>query len=48
MKEKYTKEKNAYKLKQVNDLLKDFEIEKLASVPAGNMVNKARAALNKL
>lgn len=48
LKEKYAKEKNAYKLKLVNDLLKDFEIGKLASVPAGDMVNKAREALNKL
>lgn len=48
LKEKYTKEKNAYKLKLVDELLKDFEIEKLASVPAADMVNKAKAALNKL
>ncbi len=48
LKEKYTKEKNAYKLKMLNDLLKDFEISKLASESAGNMVNKAKAALNKL
>ncbi len=47
LKEKYAKEKNAYKLKLVNDLLKDFEIGRLASVPAGDMVNKARTALNK-
>ncbi len=48
LREKYTKEKNAYKLKMLNDLLKDFEIESLASEPADNMVNKAKAALNKL
>ena len=48
LREKYTKEKNAYKLKMLNDLLKDFEIERLASEPAGTMVNKAKAALNKL
>lgn len=48
LKEKYAKEKNAYKLKVLDDLLKDFEIGRLASEPAATMVNKARTALNKL
>lgn len=48
LKEKYTKENNEYKLKRIDQILQDFEIEKLATEPAADMVNKARAALNKL
>ncbi|WP_251620099.1 DUF4091 domain-containing protein [Odoribacter lunatus] len=48
LKAKYAKEKNAYKLKLMEDILDGFEIEKLVTEPAADMVNKARTALNKL
>lgn len=48
LKEKYVRENNAYKLKVLQELLKDFEIERLASEPAANSVNRAKTALNKL
>lgn len=48
LREKYTRENNTYKLRMIDHLLKDFEIEKLASVPAAEMVNKVREGVNKL
>lgn len=48
LKEKYTSENNTYKLKMIDNLLKDFEIGKLATEPAEGMVNGARTVLNKL
>lgn len=48
LKEKFQQEKNTYRLKLLEDILKDFEIEKLSTIPAADMVNRAREALNKL
>lgn len=36
------------KLKQIKDILSEFQIQRLADTPAADMVNKARRALNEL
>lgn len=48
LKEKFTKEKNVYKLKKLEAILQDFEVDKLKEIPAADMVAKARKALDKL
>ncbi len=48
LKDKYTREGNQAKLKMLNNILKDFEIENLATIPAAETLTKAQAALNKL
>lgn len=48
LRDKFTRENNTYKLKMLDAILKDFELDRLATVPAADMVNKARTALNKL
>ena len=46
LKEKFTREKNTVNIKKLDDLVSIFQLEKLKTIPAADMVNQAKAILN--
>lgn len=47
LREKYAKDKNETKLKELDIMLADFELDKLKNTPSSLMINKATETLNK-
>jgi hypothetical protein len=47
LKEEFVKEKKEGKIKELNDILSAFQLEKLENIPAADIVVKAKEALNK-
>ncbi|PTX14181.1 uncharacterized protein DUF4091 [Pontibacter mucosus] len=48
LREEFTRTGNQVKLAELDKILADFELEKLKSTPAAQMVTKAKSALNRL